>query len=91
MPVRELGEGYDQVSFIQGDFLSPDIHRQLVAALPRRSTSSTHEVQVDTVLSDMMANISGVRIRDVENSLELCRSALGFAVQYLKRPTARVP
>lgn len=91
LPVRELGEGYDQVSFIQGDFLSPDIHRQLVAALPRRSTSSTHEVQVDTVLSDMMANISGVRIRDVENSLELCRSALGFAVQYLKRPTARVP
>ena len=86
LPVRDLGEGYDQVSFIQGDFLSPDIHQKLVNSLPRRSIGS--DVQVDAVLSDMMANMTGVRIRDVENSLELCRSALTFAVQYLRRPTA---
>jgi 23S rRNA (uridine2552-2'-O)-methyltransferase len=86
LPVRDLGEGYEQVSFIQGDFLSPEIYQQLVKTLPRRSSAT--KVEVDAVLSDMMANMTGVRIRDVENSLELCRSALMFAVQYLRRPTA---
>jgi len=86
LPVRDLGEGYEQVSFIQGDFLSPEIYQQLVKTLPRRASAT--KVEVDAVLSDMMANMTGVRIRDVENSLELCRSALMFAVQYLRRPTA---
>jgi 23S rRNA (uridine2552-2'-O)-methyltransferase len=81
-----MGEGYEQVSFIQGDFLSPEINQQLVKTLPRRSSAT--KVEVDAVLSDMMANMTGVRVRDVENSLELCRSALMFAVQYLRRPTA---
>ncbi len=40
---------------------------------------------IDAVLSDMMTNISGVRTRDVENSLQLCEAALRFAVGALRR------
>ncbi|KAJ9114306.1 hypothetical protein QFC22_005758 [Naganishia vaughanmartiniae] len=40
--------------------------------------------RVDTILSDMMANMSGIRVRDIEASLELCQTALSFARGRLK-------
>jgi 23S rRNA U2552 (ribose-2'-O)-methylase RlmE/FtsJ len=41
-------------------------------------------IRVDTVLSDMMANMSGIRARDIEASLELCEMALHFSRGRLK-------
>ncbi len=32
----------------------------------------------------MMANMSGIKSRDIENSLMLCEAALGFAIGVLK-------
>ena len=40
--------------------------------------------RVDSILSDMMANMSGIRARDIEASLELCETALRFARGRLK-------
>jgi 23S rRNA (uridine2552-2'-O)-methyltransferase len=42
---------------------------------------------VDTVLSDMMAPMSGVRLRDVQSSLDLVMAATTFANKVL-RPAA---
>jgi 23S rRNA (uridine2552-2'-O)-methyltransferase len=93
LPVRELGEEYPNVNLIQGDFLMSTVHQQLVDLLPERRVSTperdaehttSRKIKVDTVMSDMMANMTGVRIRDVENSLDLCRSALEFAIQFLR-------
>lgn len=58
------------VEVIKGDFLSEGVRRkveELVGGLG-----------VDTVLSDMMAPMSGVRGRDVQASLDLCTAALEF-------------
>lgn len=61
---------------------SPTSH---VGYNPRSSVGTGTGVPlVDTILSDMMANMSGVRDRDVSLSLELCESALVFAERYLK-------
>lgn len=81
LPVRSLGEEYPNVTLLQGDFLAAPTHLKL-SHLLRKGVAT---IQVDTVISDMMANMTGNRIADVENSLDLCRSALQFAQQYLKR------
>ncbi|KAJ9106729.1 hypothetical protein QFC19_003041 [Naganishia cerealis] len=65
-----------------------------VASRQKQSRTPSDDVQaeasghpaprVDTILSDMMANMSGIRLRDIEASLELCQTALGFAQGRLK-------
>jgi hypothetical protein len=47
--------------------------------------------RVDTVLSDMMANMSGIRARDIEASLELCEMALHFSRGRLKSGLTKAP
>jgi 23S rRNA (uridine2552-2'-O)-methyltransferase len=47
-------------------------------------TSSKEEGIVDVVLSDMMAPMSGVRIRDIAASLSLVEAASAFAFKVLK-------
>ncbi|KAG9035222.1 2' O-ribose methyltransferase [Tulasnella sp. JGI-2019a] len=64
------------VSIIQGNFLSPDIQDQISALIPVKW-------MVDIVLSDMSPSISGNRLRDVDQSLELCTAALTFAKDWL--------
>lgn len=88
LPVRELGAGYENVRLLQGDFLASETQERLSVALMAGKAASAErdgrEIRVNTVLSDMMANMTGVRVRDVENSLELCGMALHFARKYLK-------
>ena len=64
------------VEFIQGDFLDDEIRK--------RMQSLTGGKGVDTVLSDMMASMTGVRDRDVQASLDLVSAATLFGIQTLK-------
>ncbi|WVQ71925.1 hypothetical protein IAR50_001467 [Cryptococcus sp. DSM 104548] len=72
------------VHILQGDFLSPSVRTTL------QSLTGTPEsgAGVDTVLSDMMAPMTGVRTRDVSLSLELCEAATMFARGVLRRKKA---
>ncbi|KAJ9096413.1 hypothetical protein QFC21_005235 [Naganishia friedmannii] len=63
--------------------------RQKHSATTSDNTETEHSSggavpRVDTILSDMMANMSGIRVRDIEASLELCQTALSFAQGRLK-------
>jgi 23S rRNA (uridine2552-2'-O)-methyltransferase len=64
------------VDFVQGDFLQEEIRRQVEVLSAGR--------KVDTVLSDMMASMTGVRDRDVQASLDLVAAATMFGIQTLK-------
>ncbi len=59
------------VEFIQGSLLSPETHQALKVLLDGSP--------VDVVISDMCSNITGNRVSDSENSLELCRAAFEFS------------
>ena len=63
------------VDFVQGDFLDEGVRKQVEALSGGK---------VDTVLSDMMASMTGVRDRDVQASLDLVSAATLFGVQNLK-------
>ncbi|KAK7681705.1 hypothetical protein QCA50_015052 [Cerrena zonata] len=45
--------------------------------------------KVDVILSDMAANFTGNRTRDVESSLDICEAVIGFARRHLRRGEAR--
>lgn len=64
------------VTFIQGDFLDPGNQQKIIDALGGQS---------DWVLSDMSPNISGIKFKDLQASLELCESAFKFAKKILKK------
>ncbi|KAG8884154.1 hypothetical protein FRB97_005137 [Tulasnella sp. 331] len=72
------------VNIIQGDFLSPKTQDQISALIPAKW-------MVDIVLSDMSPSISGNRLRDVDQSLELCTAAFMFSKDWLvsSRDTGR--
>ncbi|WVQ78496.1 hypothetical protein IAT38_000582 [Cryptococcus sp. DSM 104549] len=69
------------VHTIQGDFLSSQVRSSLEALVGKPEEGGG----VDTVLSDMMAPMTGVRTRDVGLSLELCAAATVFARGVLRR------
>lgn len=64
------------VTTIQGDFLALETQRRIIAAIQP-------DEYVDVVLSDMAPNMSGNRLRDIDQSLELCTSAFRFAQDWL--------
>lgn len=64
------------VHTIQMDFLTPQAGTAIKAAL---STPENPSGMADIVLSDMAANFSGYKIRDVESSLDICQSVFDFA------------
>jgi len=64
------------VHFIQGDFQSDAVLRELESVLAGR--------RVDLVISDMAPNISGVGAADQARSIGLCELALDFASTHLK-------
>ncbi|RKP26117.1 ribosomal RNA large subunit methyltransferase j [Syncephalis pseudoplumigaleata] len=64
------------VHFVQGDFRSDDVQRDVVRLLDG--------LPADVVLSDMAPSLSGIRMADQARSMELCETALYFAQQYLK-------
>jgi 23S rRNA (uridine2552-2'-O)-methyltransferase len=64
------------VSFIQGDFTEEAVYEQIVAELD--------DSKVDTVVSDMAPNISGVNATDQYTSIYLVELALDMARNVLK-------
>lgn len=72
------------VAFVQGDFLDPRIQTRVTELLQGH--------KVDLVLSDMLANLTGNPLRDAQLSIDLCQSALTFALTHLnnQRPELKV-
>ncbi|MFC4699146.1 23S rRNA (uridine(2552)-2'-O)-methyltransferase RlmE [Glaciecola siphonariae] len=64
------------VTFIQGDFTSDEVYEQLLQSLDSQ--------QVDTVISDMAPNLSGVNTTDQYASIHLVELALDMARNVLK-------
>jgi 23S rRNA (uridine2552-2'-O)-methyltransferase len=67
------------VESIQGNFLQHEIKKRVEVLTGGKG--------VDTVLSDMMASMTGVRDRDVQASLDLVSAATSFGIQTLKHGT----
>ena len=63
------------VHFIQGDFREPEVATQLIDYLAGRS--------VDTVISDMAPNLSGIESADAARMTHLVELAVEFAVVHL--------
>ena len=63
------------VHFIQGDFREPEVATQLIDYLAGRS--------VDTVISDMAPNLSGIESADAARMTHLVELAVEFAVDHL--------
>ena len=64
------------VHTMQMDFLTPRAGAVIKAAL---STPENPSGMADIILSDMAANSSGYKTRDVESSLDICQSVFDFA------------
>jgi len=63
-------------NILKGDFLSPVVTQAIGESLYPNAN-------VDVVLSDMAPNMSGNRLRDIDQSLELCTSVFQFAQEWL--------
>jgi len=70
------------VHFIQGDFREPEVATQLIDYLAGRS--------VDTVISDMAPNLSGIESADAARMTHLVELAVEFAVGHLSPQGALV-
>ncbi|WWD16195.1 hypothetical protein CI109_100620 [Kwoniella shandongensis] len=86
------------VEVIKGDFLSSEVRDFLKSKVQQQAsagagpgTGMDEKMEndtfggIDTVLSDMMAPMTGVRIRDIGLSLELCAAATIFARDVLNK------
>ncbi|MBI4411005.1 MAG: RlmE family RNA methyltransferase [Deltaproteobacteria bacterium] len=62
--------------FIQGNFLDPANQQKIIETLNGKA---------DWILSDMSPNISGIKFKDLQASMELCQSALEFAKEILRK------
>ena len=70
------------VHFIQGDFREPEVATQLIDYLAGRS--------IDTVISDMAPNLSGIESADAARMTHLVELAVEFAVGHLSPQGALV-
>jgi 23S rRNA (uridine2552-2'-O)-methyltransferase len=70
------------VHFLQGDFREPEVTTQLIDLLAGRS--------VDTVISDMAPNLSGIESADAARMAHLVELAVEFAVSHLSPQGALV-
>ena len=75
-------ETIEGVHFLQGDFREPEVVTQLVEHLAGRS--------VDTVISDMAPNLSGIESADAARMAHLVELAVEFAVSHLSPQGALV-
>lgn len=82
LPLSSEVSSMPGVSFVRGDFLDPVVQAQVVAALAE-ARGGKARAQVDLVLSDMLANLSGNTFRDGQLSIDLCEAALAFALDNL--------
>lgn len=69
------------VRTLQIDFLSPEAGDLIRAML---MSPSNPEGKADLILSDMAANFTGNRVKDVESSLDICLAVLKFAKKNLR-------
>ncbi|EIN04097.1 ribosomal RNA large subunit methyltransferase J [Punctularia strigosozonata HHB-11173 SS5] len=69
------------VRTLRMDFLSPEAEGAIKALL---SDARNPDGRADVVLSDMAANATGNRARDVEASLQICEAALEFCRRNLR-------
>ncbi|TCD67703.1 2' O-ribose methyltransferase [Steccherinum ochraceum] len=67
------------VKTLKMDFLAPETADYINALLPAESHG-----KVDVILSDMAANFSGHRVRDVEASLDICNAVFEFTARHLR-------
>ena len=67
---------------LQADFLQPSTTRKIKEML---TTAFNLDGKADLILSDVGANQTGNRIRDVEQSLQICHAVLRFAEKHLRR------
>lgn len=72
------------VRFVQGDFTDPAVQARVKGIL----RAETGQEQVNLCVSDMMRNVTGNMLRDGTISLELCETALSFALAHLAPSTA---
>lgn len=70
-------------SFIQGDIFSKKTHEQILAFFSEEAPSN--EPLLDLVLSDMMANTSGIKDNDHFASMDLCDGVLLLACNLLRK------
>ena len=70
------------VHFLQGDFREPEVSTQLIDHLAGRS--------VDTVISDMAPNLSGIESADAARMAHLVELAVEFSVAHLSPQGALV-
>lgn len=75
-------DAIEGVHFLQGDFREPEVMTQLVEYLAGRS--------VDTVISDMAPNLSGIESADAARMAHLVELAVEFAVSHLSPQGALV-
>ena len=66
---------------LQADFLQPTTANTIKRML---TTPFNRDGKADLILSDIGANQSGNRVRDVEQSLEICHAVLQFARKHLR-------
>jgi 23S rRNA (uridine2552-2'-O)-methyltransferase len=66
---------------LQADFLQPATTRTIKQML---TTPFNRDGKADLILSDIGTNQSGNRVRDVEQSLEVCHAVLQFARKHLR-------
>lgn len=79
----------DGVEILKGDFLSPAVRARLIESVMSLESKGSKTFKAgtglaDTVLSDMMASMSGIRDRDIQASLDLVHAATTFAKGVLK-------
>ncbi|KAH8105292.1 S-adenosyl-L-methionine-dependent methyltransferase [Cristinia sonorae] len=67
------------VKTLKMDFLSPQTTEYIRALLP-----ASVDGKVDVILSDMAANFTGNRVRDIEASLDICNAVFQFAQKHLR-------
>jgi 23S rRNA (uridine2552-2'-O)-methyltransferase len=75
-------EAIEGVQFLQGDFREPEVEAQLSDLLAGR--------KVDTVISDMAPNLSGIESADAARMAHLVELAVEFALAHLKPQGALV-
>ena len=73
------------VKTLQMDFLSPQADEIINSLLVASSDDPSQEVgKTEIILSDMAANFTGNRTRDVESSLLICEAVFRFTMRHLR-------
>jgi cell division protein FtsJ len=85
LPLHPAVRG-DRLTFLQGDFLDQSVQQNIADVLSQKLTDPAQDrlPAVDVVLSDMMGNTTGNRLRDIAISTDLLHAALAFSRRALR-------